>query len=132
MHYIKSVFLLILALLGPFATLFSLLSGPFRGSSKTWSRGYMHVSCWTITLAILDVLLATFQATVTQGEYRLLLSFVLFIATFFVPTWTAKLIGGVHLGHVAAGIGTVAGKVATGVAPRRKVYASKEKDKDKD
>ena len=58
MHYIKSVSLLILAILGPFATLFSLLPGPFKSSFKTWSRGYINVSCWTITLAILEVLVA--------------------------------------------------------------------------
>lgn len=114
MHCIKSVSLLILALLGPFATLFSLLPGPFRGSFRTWSRGYINVSCWTITLAILDTLLATFQSTVTQAEYRLLLSFVLFISTFFVPTWTAKLIGGVNLGNIAAGVGAAPGKAITG------------------
>lgn len=114
MHYIKSVSLLILSILGPFSALFSLLPGPFKASFKTWSKGYVNVSCWTITLAILDVLATTFQATTGQEGYRVMLSFVLFIMTFFVPTWTAKLIGNVNLGNVAAGIGTGIGKTYTG------------------
>lgn len=105
MHYIKSVSLLILAIIGPFAALFSLLPGPFQASFKTWSKGYINVSCWTITLVILEVLVATFQATIGQDGYEIPLSFVLFIMTFFVPTWTAKLIGNVNLGNVAAGVG---------------------------
>ena len=118
MHYIKSVSLLILSLLGPFAALFSLLPGPFKASFKTWSKGYVNVSCWTITIAILDMLTTAFRSTTGQEAHQIVLSFVLFITTFFIPTWTAKLIGNVNLGNVAAGVGTgIAGisKAYTGV-----------------
>lgn len=114
MHYIKSVSLLILSLLGPFASLFSLLPGPFKGSFKTWSKGYINVSCWTITLAILEVLTAAFKATLGEENWQIRLSIVLFIMTFFVPTWTSKLIGSINLGNVAAGVGRVPGSIVTG------------------
>ena len=127
MHYIKSVSLLILSILGPFAALFSLLPAPFNASFKTWSKGYINVSCWSITLAILDVLATSFQATTGSEGYRVMLSFVLFIMTFFVPTWTARLIGNVNLGHVAAGIGT---GIGTGVEQAYKVAFGKPKGKD--
>ena len=128
MHYIKSVSLLILSILGPLAALFSLLPAPFNASFKTWSKGYINVSCWSITLAILEVLANAFQATTGYEGYRVMLSFALFIMTFFVPTWTARLIGNVNLGHVAAGIGTGVGKTYTGVGQAYKVAFGQKKD----
>ena len=115
MHYIKSVSLLILAILGPFATLFSLLPGPFRSSFKTWSKGYIHVSCWTITLAILEVLTQAFIASISGRDlWEIPLSFVLLIMIFFVPTWTTKLISSVNLGNIAAGVSKAPGSIVTG------------------
>lgn len=112
MHYIKSVALLVLATIGPFAALFSLLPGPFSASFRTWTKGYLNVSCWTIILAVLDTL-ATGFATYSKGSttFQALLSIVLFITAFFTPTWAAKLVSGINLGSLAAGVGSVPGKI---------------------
>ena len=59
-----------------------------------------------------------------------MLSFVLLIMTFFVPTWTAKLISNVNLGHVAAGIGTGIGKTYTGVEQAYKLTVGQKNGKD--
>lgn len=116
MHYIKAVALLILSQLGPFAALFSLLPGPFNASFRTWSKGYINVSCWTITLAIMDTLGSSFlYATIGSEQASTFLSFVLFIATLFTPTWTAKLISGINLGNLAAGVGSAPGRALTAV-----------------
>lgn len=111
MHYIKSVALLVLSQLGPFAALFSLLPGPFSASFKTWSKGYINVSCWTLTLAITDMLVSGLQ--INSEESQVILSCVLFIVTLFTPTWTAKLISGVNIGNLAAGVGSAPGKALT-------------------
>jgi hypothetical protein len=59
MHYFKAVLLMIASTLGPFAVTLSLLPGPFRRGFPNWSRHYVNVSCWTITLNILAVLIET-------------------------------------------------------------------------
>ncbi|MHA7878114.1 MAG: hypothetical protein ACX93T_04335 [Bacteroidota bacterium] len=116
MHYIKSVALLVLSTIGPFAALFSLLPGPFKTSFRTWSRGYLNVSCWTIILTIIDTLATSFSNYSRGPEaFQGLLSFVMFIATFFTPTWTAKLISGINLGNLAAGVGTATGKMGSAI-----------------
>ena len=117
MHYIKAISLLVLATIGPVAALFSLLPGPFRSSINTWSKGYINVSCWTITLTILDALSNNFASYSKGPEFsQALLSFVIFIMAFFTPTWTSKLIGGVNLGNVAAGLGTSPAKIGTSLS----------------
>ena len=65
------------------------------------------MTCWTITLDIIDILEETFTFTFeTYTEISSnLLSAALFVATLFVPTWTAKLIGGVDLGNIVSGMG---------------------------
>lgn len=113
MHYIKAVALLVLSQLGPFAALFSLLPGPFSTSFKTWYKGYLNISCWTLTLAIIDVLASGLQ--VNSEESQVILSYVLFITTLFTPTWTAKLISGINLGNLAAGVGSAPGRALTAV-----------------
>ena len=111
MHYIKSVALLVLSMLGPFAALFSLLPGPFKASFQSLSKGYINVSCWTITLAIINTLSDSFQnISIGSGVSQVLLSFVLFIAALLTPTWTSKLISGVNLGNLAAAVGTAPAK----------------------
>lgn len=100
MHYVKSVVLLILAQLGPFAALFSLLPGIFSASFKTWARGYINVSCWGVTLAIVDMLAVHLVENVHTGSAtaQVVLSFSLFIATLFTPLWTSYLINRMHAG----------------------------------
>jgi hypothetical protein len=120
MHYIKSIALLILSQLGPFAALFSLLPGPFRASFKSWSKGYLNVSCWTITLAIINTLASSFtNSSAGPAGCQALLSFVLFISSLFTPTWTAKLISGVNLGNLAAAAGTIPEKVSKSIPAMR-------------
>lgn len=125
MHYIKSIALLVLSQLGPFAALFSLLPGPFRASFKIWSKGYLHVSCWTLTLSVIDMLASGLRI---NSEYsQALLSFVLFIVTLFTPTWTAKLISGVNLGSLAASVGAAPGKVVTAMRSTRSLFKGDKK-----
>ena len=130
MHYVKSVTLLVLLQFGPLAALFSLLPGPFKQSFSTWSKSYLNVSCWTITLNILWVLSNSFSrvAIETAGNPSSLLgekmaytmlSLVLFIAIFLTPTWTSKLINGVNPANLTAGIGMVAEKIV-GMAKKPK------------
>lgn len=107
MQYVRSVSLLVLAVLGPLSALFSLLPGPFKASFSTWSRGYINVTCWTITLAIIDILEEAFTFATNMSIPSTLLSAALFVVTFFVPTWTAKLISSVELGNLVAGMGSV-------------------------
>ena len=112
MHYVKSVSLLVLAVLGPLSALFSLLPGPFKSSFKSWSRGYINVSCWTISLAIIDTLEVTFHSKMFhEGDRSIFISLALFIVTFFVPTWTSKLISGVDLGSIVAGMARAPGTI---------------------
>ena len=107
MHYVRSIALLTLSTLGPLSVLFSLLPGPFRSSFSTWSRSYIHVTCWTIILNIIDILEAAFTFETNTGISSNLLSAALFLVTLFVPTWTSQLIGGLDLSNLASGMGRV-------------------------
>ena len=114
MRYARAVSLLVLAILGPLSALFSLLPGPFRSSFKTWCKSYANVTCWAITLAVIDLLEETFVFH-TGNNHRMhhgtMLSFALFIMTFFVPSLTSKLISSVDLGGIVSGMGRGGGQM---------------------
>ena len=105
MHYVRSIALLTLSVLGPLSVLFALLPGPFKSSFTTWSRSYIHVTCWAIILTIIDILEETFTFGTDTGISSNLLSAALLVVTFFVPTWTSKLISSVDLGNIVIGMG---------------------------
>ncbi len=70
------------------------------------------MSCWTIALAIIDTLEVAFQNEMFhEGARSIFISLALFIITFFVPTWTSKLISGVDLGSIVAGMARAPGKI---------------------
>jgi hypothetical protein len=110
MHYIKSITLLVLLQFGPLAALFSLLPGPFRQSFNTWAKSYLYVSCWTLTLAIMDVLANSFSFFKEDVLAYPILYLVLYIAIILTPAWTAKLISGVSTVNILGGIGMVTGE----------------------
>lgn len=114
MRYVRAVSLLVLAVLGPLSSLFSLLPGPFRSSFKTWCGSYVHVTCWSITLAIIDLLEKTFVFD-TGNNHRMhhgtMLSFAFFIMTFLVPHLTSRIISSVDLGGIVSGIGRGGGQI---------------------
>lgn len=110
MHYIKSIVLLVLLQFGPLAALFSLLPGPFRQSFNTWAKSYLYVSCWTLTLAIMDVLANSFAFLKGDALAYPILYLVLYIAIILTPAWTAKLISGVSTVNLLDGIGMAIGK----------------------
>ena len=122
MHYVKAVSLLVVVQFGPLAALFSLLPGPFKRSFSVWSKSYVNITCWTITLNIFWVLSKTFSTAslikaggigAPFGETLgyTCLSIVLFVAIFLTPTWTSKFIGGVLVPNMTTGLSLAAGKV---------------------
>lgn len=113
MHYIKSIILLVLLQFGPLAALFSLLPGPFKQSFNTWVKSYLYVSCWTLTLAIMDVLANSFRFLKEDAVAYPILYLVLYIAIVLTPSWTAKLISGASTVNLLSGIGMTVGKVSS-------------------
>ena len=120
MRYVRVVSLLIMMQFGPLAALFSLLPGPFRRSFSIWSRGYVNITCWAITLNILWVFAKTFSGiswmqSVTEGFgvetlAHTLLSLILLVAIFLTPAWTSKFVSSATLPNLSAGLGMLAGK----------------------
>lgn len=107
MHYLKTILLMIASTIGPFAATLSLLPGLFRKSFSNWSRHYVNVSCWTITLNILAVLTEThrkiFAASQETGgtSANALISIVLLITIFLTPTITSYFVGGTVLPNLS-------------------------------
>ncbi|MEM9417176.1 MAG: hypothetical protein AAF963_02375 [Bacteroidota bacterium] len=113
MHYIRAVSMLLLVQLGPMAAVLSWLPGPFSRAFQQWSKSYVTVSCWAITLQVFWVLSQGFGAGVMTTDILegpgarmgyILLSIALAFAILMTPSWTAKFIGGDMLGGFASGL----------------------------
>ena len=145
MRYVRVVSMIILMQFGPFAILFSLLPGPFKQSFLTWTRSYVNVSCWAITLNILWVFVKVFgtasvlrtsgkvisitESIAVESVAHTLLSIVLFVAIFMTPAWTSRFVSSTTLPSLAAGLGLVAGKAARGAVAARRQYTQLQRQK---
>ena len=114
MHYMRAISMLVMVQVGPLAALLSWLPGPFTRAFQQWSKSYVTVSCWAITLQVFWVLSQSFGAGVmTTGVLEgpgarlgyFLLSIAMMLAILMTPSWTAKFIGGDMLGGLVSGLG---------------------------
>lgn len=128
MCYVRAVSMLLLVQLGPLAAVLSWLPGPFARAFQQWSKSYVTVSCWAITLRVFAVLSQSFGlAVMHQGPGAMLghslLSVVLFFMILMTPSWTAKFIGSEMLGGLVSGLqgwAVKAGQLAMKKIPVRK------------
>ena len=109
MHYVRAVSILVMVQVGPLAALLSWLPGPFARAFQQWSKSYVTVSCWAITLGVFAVLSQSFGVAVMHGGPggilgHSMLSVVFFLMIFMTPSWTAKFIGSEMLGGLASGL----------------------------
>lgn len=107
MHYFKTILLMIASTLGPFAVTLSLLPGPFRKGFSNWSKHYINISCWTITLNILTVLTEAHRKAYAKSQgigetsANVLMSIVLFFIIFLTPTITSYFVGGTIIPNIS-------------------------------
>lgn len=95
MDSLKSLLLILLTHFGPISAIISLLPGNFNTSFNTWLRNYINISCWTITLSILQNIVNLINKTNAVENNPLIapLSIALIFIIFSTPIWTSMFLG---------------------------------------
>jgi hypothetical protein len=123
MHAIKVMILIPTIILGPLSAVLSFLPGPFKKSFSNWSKSYINITSWAITLHIFSVLAkfygsssfwmkskdATSIAIGSMGH--IVLSIGLFIAILLTPTFTSKLLGSAVVANVGQALNMASSKM---------------------
>ena len=101
---LRLVLLGFLYIVGPLALGFSVIPG-FNSLAMKWLLSYLTVQCWSITLIILDTLIAEFTSLYLNGSLFpdelgdsnfVLVSLIIVILYFMVPHLTAYYLGHSH------------------------------------
>jgi hypothetical protein len=85
MDSLKSVILLIISYFGPISAIISILPGAFGFSFRTWLLNYINISCWSITLTILQKMVNVLNLSNNFAP----ISIALLLAIFLTPLWTS-------------------------------------------
>lgn len=115
-QYFRAIGLFIAIAMGPFAALMSLLPGPFRHGWITWTRTYLTISCWAITLNLFKIMSTMLREKAALIDYNstdhlfqgvassTLLTIALWIAILMTPIWTSIFIGHAIAPNIGAGV----------------------------
>ncbi|ACE06246.1 hypothetical protein Aasi_0877 [Candidatus Amoebophilus asiaticus 5a2] len=135
MHAIKVMILIPTIILGPISAVLSFLPGPFKKSFSNWSKSYINITSWAITLHIFSVLakfygissfwMKTGSNASLAGEAvgHIILSIGLFIAILLTPTFTSKLLGSAIVANVGQALNMASSKM--GLARRLSKHMTK-------
>ncbi|NEJ83401.1 hypothetical protein GR268_43825 [Rhizobium leguminosarum] len=123
MHAIKVMVLIPTILLGPLSAILSFLPGPFKKSFSNWSKSYINITSWAITLHIFSVLtkfygfssfwMKTGSKASLAGEAigHIVFSIGLFIAILLTPTFTSKFLGSAVVANVGQALNMASSKM---------------------
>jgi hypothetical protein len=101
MKYARSVLLMMASVFGPIATLTYFLN---RNGFSNWSRSYLNISCWGITLNVFEGIAHAHKkaAIASMGDLHFLLgSISIAFLIFMTPTITSWFIGNAVLPNLA-------------------------------
>jgi hypothetical protein len=111
-HFCKGFTIIMLVMMGPLSIAASLLPGS-SGIFKFWLKTTLSIFCWSITLAVLDVMMFASLATLQIDIWGYIAIIVMYLK---VPSITSMFTNSMGSGNALSGLTTMAGMI--GMAAR--------------
>lgn len=118
---LRLVLLVFLVVTGPIAYGMSTIPG-FQGLAAKWFAGYLHVQCWNITLAVLDMIFMNFDWAIfgigvgLESASNMTINLIIVLCYFIVPYLTTLYLGRAAASAFSGKILDTAAKIAGGAA----------------